>query len=805
MSTSAAGRERRVVVLESGWRFLRSGVAGAESPEFDDGAWDVVRVPHDWAIRGPFDRNHDLQIKTVVEDGEKRPSEHIARTGGLPHVGQGWYRRKFGVPPGSRGKRFFLEFDGVMANSRVYVNGEYVGSWPYGYSSFCFEITDQVRFGAENLLAVSLEVKPNASRWYPGAGIYRNVRLVVTGQLRVAHWGTWVTTPEIREGRAAVRVRTELDSHSGCAEDAELETRILDDSGAEVARGAESVRVEGSAQVDQALEIESPALWSPGSPRLYTALSSVSVGGEIVDRHETSFGIREFRFDSDEGFFLNGRSTKLKGVCMHHDLGPLGAAVNRRALERQLEILVGMGCNAVRTSHNPPAPELLELCDRMGLLVIDEAFDEWRLAKVENGYNLLFDDWVERDLRAMIRRDRNHPCVIMWSIGNEVPEQRSEDGAVVARMLADICHQEDPTRPTTLGFNNQEAAIRNGLPDVVDVPGWNYKPEKYLEFHRDHPGWKVYGSETESCVSSRGVYHFPVEEVKRRQMEHESNHVSSYDMCSPQWGCAPDVGFAVQDDCPFSAGEFVWTGFDYLGEPTPYNHRWPSRSSYFGILDLCGFHKDRYYAYRSKWRPEVETLHLFPHWNWEGREGEVVPVHCYTSFRSAELFLNGESQGVRRKDPGSVYDRYRLRWNDVRYQPGVLKVVALDEDARPVSSREVRTTGAAARIELRPDRSEIAADGRDLSFITVRITDADGRVCPCAGNLVSFELDGPGRIAAVGSGDPTSLEPFEADERRAFNGLCLLIVKSAEKQSGRVKVRATSPGLEAAEIAVSCV
>ena len=546
-------------------------------------------------------------------------------------------------------------------------------------------------------------------------------------------------------------------------------------------------------------------LWSTASPDLYRAVSNVIVDDEPVDEYETTFGIREVRFDKDKGFLLNGRQVKLNGVCMHHDLGPLGAAVNTRAIERQWEILIDMGCNALRTSHNPPAPEVLEICDRMGVVVIDEAFDEWRLGKCENGYNVLFDEWAEKDLRSFIRRDRNHPSVIMWSIGNEIREQGSEKGAEVAKFLVDICHDEDPTRPTTAGFNSPDGAMENGLADVVDVPGWNYRPHMYGEYHRDHPDWPTYGSETESCVSTRGEYHFPAVEEKTARKEHDSLQVSSYDMCSPTWGYAPDIEFAAQDDCPFIFGQFVWTGFDYLGEPTPYNHRWPSRSSYFGIVDLCGLPKDRYYSYRSRWRPDVETLHILPHWNWEGREGETTPVHCYTNYDSAELFLNGKSQGVRRKDRDSVYDRYRLRWNDVKYEPGVLKVVALDREGRPVAEGEMRTAGAPARIELAPDRSSIMADGKDLSFITVRITDAGGILCPLSDNLVRFDLEGPGRILAVGNGDPTSTEPFVSDHRRAFHGLCMLIVASVEGSTGPLRIRASSEGLRGAEaVAISC-
>jgi beta-galactosidase len=527
----------------------------------------------------------------------------------------------------------------------------------------------------------------------------------------------------------------------------------------------------------------------------------VKVNGRKVDHDETIFGIREVRFDPNTGFFLNGRNLKLKGVCMHHDLGSLGIALNCRALERQLEILQEMGCNAIRTSHNPPAPELLDLSDAMGFLVIDEAFDEWKIGKVDNGYHLLFDEWAEKDLRAMIKRDRNHPCVIMWSIGNEVREQRSETGAEAAKFLTEIAHDEDPTRPVTAGFNHSDPAIKHGLAAVVDIPGWNYKPFKYAQYHADHPEWAMYGSETESCVSTRGEYYFPVEE--ERDNWRETLQVSSYDLAAAPWGYPPDYELKAQEECPFIMGEFVWTGFDYLGEPTPYKQEWPSRSSYFGIIDLCGFPKDRYYLYQSQWS-EKKVLHLLPHWNWEGREGEITPVHCYTNYEAAELFLNGRSLGIRRKNPDGLFDRYRLIWEDVRYEPGSLKVAAYDQHGQIAAEKEVKTAGSPAQILLLPDRTTISNDRRDLSFMTVKIVDDEGDLCPLADNLVQFRLNGPGEIVAVDNGDPTGLEPFIADYRRAFHGLCLLVVKAVKDASGEIRISASSENLQGSETVIVC-
>jgi len=783
---------RNTVVLHDGWKFHRGDIPDAAKPKFDDSDWQTVRIPHDWAIAGPFDRRNDLQVTTIVEDGERKPSEHTGRTGGLPHVGVGWYRRRFAGPAADASRRTYLEFDGVMSGAVVTVNGIEVGTWPYGYASFGFDVTGYVHPGPDNLMAVRVENKPRASRWYPGAGIYRNVRLVQTSSVRVAPWGVCIRVLDVSPERATVRLAVDIRNETGNAANVAAVTAIIAPDGTTVSEGDTSGSVAESAALDHQFTVLDPCLWDVRTPHLYRAVTRLFVGDRAVDCVETTFGIRTARFDSDKGFLLNGRSLRLHGVCQHHDLGPLGAAVNRRAIERQLEILREMGCNAIRTSHNPPAPELLELCDQLGFVVIDEAFDEWKMAKVENGCHVLFDDWAEKDLRAMIRRDRNHPCVILWSVGNEIGEQNSSTGADVARFLTEICHDEDPTRPVTAGFNNSEGAIANGLADVVDVPGWNYKPHFYRKYHEAHPDWPMYGSETESCVSSRGEYFFPV--VEGKGVRHPNLHCSSYDLEAPPWGCIPDIEFAAQDECPFIAGEFVWTGFDYLGEPTPYNPEWPSRSSYFGIVDLCGIPKDRYFLYRSRWS-DAPTLHLLPHWNWPAREGEIVPVHCYTSYDTAELFLNGESLGVRRKDPETRYGRYRLIWNEVRYRPGTLRVVALDSKGHALDSAEVKTAGPASKIVLFPDRRKLSSVPDDLCFIVVQIRDDDGVLQPLSDALIEFRVDGPIEIAAVGSGDPTSLESFVVPRRRAFHGQCLLIVRPVEHASGVARISAAAEGL----------
>ena len=790
---------RTVTRLRDGWKFTRTDSSAHQNPDLDDSAWTSVRVPHDWAIAGPFDREHDrvTQVKKQA-DVEAGVREITGRTGGLPHVGVGWYRRTLNIPAEAAGKQIRLEVDGAMSNCTVYCNGTLVGGWPCGYTSFALDLTPFLRPGRENVLAVRLENLPESSRWYPGAGLYRNVRLLVLHPVHVAHWGTWLTTPALTEKEGTVSLETTI-RNAGPGTAVTLRTAILDSTGAAVCVEEVTRSISASETLRQEFRVPDPQAWHPETPNLYTALSTVLVEGETVDTYETPFGFRTLAFDPDKGFRINGRSLKLKGVCMHHDLGPLGAAVNLAALRRQLRMLQDMGCNAIRTSHNPPAPELLELCDRMGLLVIDEAFDEWAAPKLKNGYSRLFADWAEKDLRAMIRRDRNHPCVILWSIGNEIPEQNSPQGAEVAQALCAICKDEDPTRLTTAGFNQADGAIRNGLADAVDVPGWNYKPDRYVDFHARLPGKPTYGSETESTYSSRGEYFFPVnEEIGPFRVPH---HVSSYDLEFPNWGYSPDVEFRAQDECPFSLGAFVWTGFDYLGEPTPFSEAWPSRSSYFGIIDLAGLPKDRYYLYQSTWSP-TPVLHLLPHWTWPGREGETTPVYCYTNFASAELFVNGVSQGRRRKSVKLVTGAYRLIWPGVRYQPGELKAVAYDRDGSVAAETVIRTAGGAAAVELLPARREMEADGDEMMFITARIVDMDGNLCPRADHRLTFQIEGPGTLEGLCNGDPTSLESFKGSRMRAFNGKCVLYLGSVAGRPGDIRVTVSADGLRCGQLSL---
>jgi beta-galactosidase len=794
--------ERRIS-FNDGWRFLKAEAEGAQGPVFDDSKWSEVRLPHDWAIDGPFD------------------SKLNPHTGALPIFGTGWYRKTFVLPDNLKDRFWAIEFDGAMSNAHVWLNGHELGSRPYGYIGFAFDLTPYLRFGGQkNVMAVRLTPEDHSSRWYPGAGIYRNVWLYCTSSVHVAHWGVYVTTLDVSEEKSTIDVNTQVRNHLGRRVKITLRTTVEDAEGRQVSQSEadDTISAHATQPVGSRLVMAQPQRWDVDHPYLYKLVNEVIEGKRVLDRYVTRFGVRSIAFDKEQGFLLNGRHLKLQGVCLHHDLGALGAAVNRRATERQLEIMKAAGVNAIRTSHNPPSPELLDLADEMGLLVMDEAFDMWRIPKVTNGYSKYFDAWSERDVRDMVRRDRNHPSVILWSIGNEVPEQGQPDGWQQAKRLVDFFHEEDPGRPTTSAFNEWKEAIQNNLADQVDIPGFNYQPMRYEQIMKDHPAWIIAGSETASCVSSRGVYHLPIEKYEK----HESLQLSSYDIIAPRWAYCPDVEFAYQDRFPAVLGEFVWTGFDYLGEPTPYFNRgatdrdWPARSSYFGIVDLAGFPKDRYYLYQSVWSKKP-MVHLLPHWNWQGREGQNIPVMCYSNGDEVELFLNGKSLGRKKRfaemvelpvGPNVTPDRkfqskYRLLWQ-VPFEAGVLKAVAY-QNGQPVASEEVHTAGPAARVRLIPDRKTIQADGDDLSFITVRIEDKDGNLVPEADNLVHFAVTGSGVIAAVDNGNAATVEPFHADQRRAFNGLALLIMRSRPGQTGEAQISATSDGLAQGETRVSAV
>lgn len=789
---------RKIILLDEGWKFMLGENVNASLENFNDASWETVTVPHDWAINRPFDLNQDMQWVQVKEDGDKEAKLRTGRTGALPIFGTAWYRKTIEVPTSDKGKSFSVEFDGAMSQAKVYCNGSYVGEWPYGYSSFSFDLTKFVKVGRENTIAVRLENKTESSRWYSGAGIYRNVRFITSNPIHVAHWGTYITTPEITAKKGMVSIQTKVLNQSDNSEKVELLTEIYTPKGEKIAYNRVSKSFLGEAQFSQNLEVENPALWDFSSPQQYSVLTKVFVSNVLKDTYESSFGFRTTRFDKENGFFLNGKQVKLQGVCLHHDLGPLGAAVNYRATQRQLEIMKEMGCNAIRTSHNPPSPELLQLCDSMGLVVIVEAFDEWKMGKNQNGYNRIFNEWAEKDLVAMIQRDRNHPSVIIWSIGNEIREQEAIDGKLTAQFLVDICHREDPTRPTTAGFDKYTAALKNALTDVVDLVGFNYKPFAYKKVHVDHPNYILYGSETASTLSSRGVYKYPV--VENKNPWYDDYQTSSYDLDYAGWASTPDTEFEMQDACKFSLGEFVWTGFDYLGEPTPYNEGTPAKSSYFGIVDLAGLKKDRFYLYQSRWS-STPVLHLLPHWNWEGKEGDTIPVMCYSNFPKVELFVNGKSMGVKAKSNSGKYEKYRLMWKNVIYQPGELKAVAYNTEGKIVGTEVIKTAGPAAKIKLTADRSILHADGKDLSFVTVEITDKDGNVCPNAQRLLFFKTEGAGTLKALCNGDATDQTSFSSNYMKVFNGK-LVAVLNASKITGEIKLSVSGERLTNGEIVI---
>lgn len=808
----SSAQVRTEQLLEKGWKFTRQDEKIFCNSDLDDRKWQSVTVPHDWAIYGPFSINNDKQLTAIAQDGQKEAMEHAGRTGGLPFVGAGWYRLDFEVPQYAKGKKCVLLFDGAMSHATVYVNGEKAGNWVYGYNAFEVDVTPYLKENSKNVLAVRLENEAESSRWYPGAGLYRNVRLVVTEDAHVPVWGTHLTTPVVNREFAKVNLLTELEIPAGKQiSDYRIVTELKDAKGNVVAsneaKGSEYLEI--GKQFEQDFVVKNPSLWSPETPVLYRAESKIYEGDILKDEYTTSFGIRSVEVIAGKGFYLNGERVLFKGVCNHHDLGPLGAASNEAAIRRQIRMLKDMGCNAIRTSHNMPSTELITICDEMGMMVMAESFDEWKASKVQNGYHKYFDEWAEKDLVNLVRHFRNSPSVVMWCIGNEVPDQWNGDrGPKLTRWLQDICHREDPTRPVTLGMDAPDAVVNNNMAAVLDVPGFNYRPHKYQENYKKLPQELILGSETASTVSSRGVYKFPVE--RRSMQKYDDHQASSYDVEHCGWSNLPEDDFIQHEDLPYCMGEFVWTGFDYLGEPTPYYTDWPSHSSLFGIIDLAGLPKDRYYLYRSHWNKEAETLHILPHWTWKGREGEVTPVFVYTNYPTTELFINGKSQGKRTKDLSvTVFNsadsvsmaqlkrqqRYRLMWMDTKYEPGTLKVVAYDKDGKAVAEKEVHTAGDPYRIVLEADRSEISANGKDLAFVTVKIVDKDGNLCPMADNQLSFKVKGKGWYRAGANGDPTSLELFHKPTMKAFYGMMTAIVQS-EEEAGEITLEATAKGLK---------
>ena len=789
--------QRSEYLLEKGWKFTKGEVSNAEMPAFNDAKWETVDIPHDWAIFGPFDKNNDLQNVAVTQNFETQASLKTGRTGGLPYVGIGWYRTTFHSTPG---KQTTLIFDGAMSEARVFVNGKEACFWPCGYNSFYCDVTSLVNEdGKNNTLAVRLENRPQSSRWYPGAGLYRNVHVVTTEKIHVPVWGTQITTPYVKDEYASVCLRTTI-LNAGKTE-LTVVTDIMDADGQVVSTKTNKGVINHGQPFTQNFIVKRPKLWSPETPVLYKAVSKIYSGDTLLDTYSTRFGIRTIEYIADKGFYLNGKRCKFQGVCNHHDLGPLGVAINVAALRHQLTLLKEMGCDAIRTSHNMPAPELVELCDEMGFMMMLEPFDEWDIAKCDNGYHRFFNEWAEKDMVNMLRQYRNNPCVVMWSIGNEVPTQWSPEGYKVAKFLQDICHREDPTRPVTCGMDQVKSVLANGFAAMLDIPGLNYRAHLYDEAYERLPQNIILGSETSSTVSSRGVYKFPVE--RKAGAMYDDHQSSSYDLEYCNWSNIPDIDFARAEDHEWTIGQFVWTGFDYLGEPSPYDtNAWPNHSSMFGIIDLASIPKDRYYLYRSVWNKEAETLHILPHWNWEGREGEKTPVFVYTNYPSAELFINGKSYGRQTKHKnGTVENRYRLMWHDAVYQLGEVRVVAYDEQGNPVAEKTVRTAGKPHHIELVTDRSSLQADGKDLAYVTLRIVDKDGNLCPNDGRLVSFKVKGAGKYRASANGDPTCLDLFHKPEMHAFGGMLTVIIQSGEK-AGEIELQATAKGIKTGTIRI---
>lgn len=787
---SSVSQERKTILLTENWKFQKGKNDSAFKKQFNDSNWKTVTVPHDWAIEGPFDKNIDLQKVTVKQDGMKKPATITGRTGALPYIGEAWYRNTFSASDFDSTKKAIILFEGAMSEPKVYINGKKVGEWNFGYNYFYFDISKYISSRAKNTIAVHLSNPELSSRWYPGAGLYRNVKVIIKNKNSINQWGTSVTTPLITNELAKVNIKTKV-----FGEGLSINTKIIDSNGKVVSSLKTSQLFNN--EFEQNLPVKSPKLWDIETPYLYTLVTELYKENKLQDVTSTKFGIRDIKFESHKGFSLNGRVTKFKGVCLHHDLGPLGTAVNKAALKRQLRILKDMGANAIRSSHNMPSIEQLELCDEMGFLFLAESFDEWAKPKVKNGYSRFFETDVEKDIVNLVRATRNHPCIVMWSAGNEVPDQNGTVGAKRAKMIQDIFHREDPTRPVTVGMDQIKSTIKSGFGALLDIPGLNYRTHLYKEAYNKFPQGMILGSETASTVSSRGIYKFPVVEAKMKQ--YKDYQSSSYDLEYCSWSNTPDEDAVLQDDNDWVIGEFVWTGFDYLGEPTPYYKEWPSRSSYFGIMDLAGLPKDRYYHYRSRWNKKDETLHILPHWNWKGKEGDTIPVFVYTNYPAAELFLNGKSLGIQKKNNSTVLKRYRLMWMDVIYEPGELKVVALNADGKAMSEKSIHTAGKPYQLKLKADKTQLLANGKDLSYVTVSVVDKAGNECPTSTNKLKFNVTGNGVFRAVCNGDATSLEMFHLPTMKLFSGKLVVTVQSS-KEAGDIKLLVEGAKLKSSEI-----
>lgn len=771
-----ATAQRHEVTLTDGWTFSR-----------DKAQWENVTIPHDWAISGPFDKKWDLQVVAIEQNGEKEKTEKSGRSGALPWIGEGHYRTTVSIPADCRHAE--LVFDGAMSEPTVSVNGQRAGYWAYGYNAFNVDITPYMKAG-DNLVEVDLNNVEESSRWYPGGGIYRPVKLITTGDARFETFETFAYTTRADKKTAEMKVSTKV---AGNLKDGNIGVNIAlyDQKGFIVAESHCGQTETG--EISTMLNIKKPQLWSPESPYLYKLVTKLFRNNKLIDQQTTNVGIRTVTVTRDGGFQLNGQTRKIKGVCLHHDLGPLGAAINKAALIRQIKMMKAMGCDAIRTAHNMPSTMQMDICDSLGMMVMAESFDMWKYAKCKNGYARFFDEWSDRDIENLVKNHRNHPSIIMWSIGNEIPEQGMRGGKEMAKRLQDICHRLDPSRTVTQGMDRVDNAMKTGFAQVMDIPGFNYRLHKYEKGLKELPQGFLLGSETASTVSSRGVYKFPVEIASNKK--YADGQCSGYDTEHCSWSNLPDDDWRWQDDYDKVIGEFVWTGYDYLGEPTPYDEYWPSRSSYFGICDLAGLPKDRYYLYRSKWNKDEHTVHLLPHWTWPERNGKVTPVYCYTDGVEGELFINGKSQGRVRKNKDGRLDRYRLRWNNVKYEPGEIRVVVFDEKGNKIGEDSRHTSGNPAQIVLSAEYADNAtkalkADGHDMAFITVSLVDKDGNLCPTADDQLTFEVTGDGTYQAACNGDATSLEPFTQPQMKLFGGQLVVVVRST-KTAGTMTLKVT--------------
>ncbi|MDD6780222.1 MAG: DUF4982 domain-containing protein [Prevotellaceae bacterium] len=765
-------QQRQMLTLTEGWQFSR-----------DNASWKSVNIPHDWAIAGPFDKKWDLQYVAIEQNGEKEKSEKSGRSGALPWIGEGHYRTSVTLPQGYTNATLMV--DGAMSNAHVRVNGKELAYWPYGYNAFNVNIPLTPEISTLNI-EIDLNNVEESSRWYPGGGLYRPVRLLLNGDTRFEPWQTYIRTIDATEKQATLEVKAKVIGKQG-----KTEALLADAEGRIVASASVPPTKDGNMMMR--LWFDNPKLWSPESPYLYTLTMNQYADGKLLDTESHKVGIRTISVTKEGGFQLNGKSRKIKGVCLHHDLGPLGAAENKAALIRQIKTMKAMGCDAIRTAHNMPSTMQMDICDSLGMMVMAESFDMWIYPKCKNGYAKFFKEWSDRDIENLVLHHRNHPSIIMWSIGNEIPEQWSEEGVKISRHLQDICHRLDPSRTVTQGMDRAEAALKSGFAQVMDVPGFNYRVHKYEKNIAQLPQGFLLGSETASTVSSRGVYKFPV--VVSDNAVYADGQCSSYDTEYCSWSNLPDDDWRCQEDYPWVIGEFVWTGYDYLGEPTPYDTYWPSRSSYFGICDLAGLPKDRYYLYRSHWRTDDHTIHVLPHWTWPGREGKVTPVYCYTDAPEAELFVNDKSQGRISHNKESRLDRFRLRWNNVKYQPGELRVVAYNADGSVMGETKVKTAGEPAALQLdvecpSSDDNTLKADGSDLAYITVSLTDKAGTFCPTLDDDITLSVEGAGTFEAACNGDATSLQSMREPTMKLFSGKAVFVVRST-KDSGTIKVTAT--------------